>query len=216
MFVRGGAHIGTVVCVAKLGYCRCSTVGQDTEVQQAKLAKLGVDAKHIYIDHGFTGKTMTRNGLTNVLKALRAGDQLVVPSMDRLARNARETLRVVDELTEAGVTLNIGGAVYEPGSPMSRLFLTILAAVAEAEGGWISIRTKEALARPEVRRKLKGKQTLRTATDDRRIAEEHDRGVAVAELAGRFNTSRPSIYRAIARHQARVSPAEEVTADAGK
>jgi DNA invertase Pin-like site-specific DNA recombinase len=90
--------------------------------------------------------------------------------------------------------------VYELGAPMSRLFLTILAAVAEVEGGWISIRTKEAVARPETRAKLKGRQTKQTAIDGRRIAEEHERGVTVAELAGRFNTSRPSIYRAIARH----------------
>lgn len=201
--------------MAKLGYARCSTAGQDTAVQQAKLAKLGVEAKHLYIDHGFTGKTMSRDGLDNVLKALRAGDELVVPSMDRLARNARETLRVVDELTAAGVTLNIGGTVYEPGSPMSRLFLTILAAVAEAEGGWISIRTKEALARPEVRAKLKGKQTRMSVKNDETIAWQHEHGMTVAELAERFNTSRPSIYRAIARHQTRQTPAAAASGAAG-
>ena len=57
----------------KLGYARCSTVAQDTEVQRGKLADLGVDEKILYVDHGFTGKTMTRDGLENVLKALRAG-----------------------------------------------------------------------------------------------------------------------------------------------
>jgi DNA invertase Pin-like site-specific DNA recombinase len=189
--------------VAKLGYCRCSTVGQDTATQQAKLAKLGAAAKNVWVDHGFTGKTMTRAGLENVLKALQPGDELVVPAMDRLARNARETLRVVDELTEAGVTLNVGGTVYEPGSHMSRLFLTILAAVAEAEGGWISARTKEALARPEVRAKLKGKKTRMSPKNDETIAWQHEHGMTVAELAERFNTSRPSIYRAIGRHAAR-------------
>lgn len=176
--------------MALLGYCRCSTVGQDTEIQRAKLAKLGVEGKHIHIDHGFTGKTMTRDGLTNVLKALRAGDQLVVPSMERVARNARETLRVVDELTAADVTPNIGGTVYEPDSPMSRLFLTILAAVAESEGGWISICANEAPARPEVRAKLKGKQTKMSPKNDERIAWQHANGMTVTELTALFATSR--------------------------
>lgn len=189
--------------MAKLGYCRCSTLGQDTTTQQAKLAELGVEVKHVYVDHGFTGKSMTRDGLSNALKALRPGDELVVPAMDRLARNARDTLRVVDELTTAGVRLNIGGTVYEPDSPMSRLFLTILAAVAEAEGGWISARTKEALARPEVRAKLKGKQTRMSAKNDQTIVWQHENGMTIAELATRFNVSRPSIYRAIDRHQTR-------------
>ena len=198
----------------KLGYARCSTVGQDTEVQRGKLAALGVEEKNVYVDHGYTGKTMTRDGLENALKALRAGDELVVPAMDRLARNARETLRVVDELTEQEVTLNIGGMVYEPGSPMSRLFVTILAAVAEAEGGWISIRTKEALARESVRRKLKGKQTKMTPKNDATIAWHVEQGdMTVAELAERFNVSRPSIYRAVERHRQRTQPPPDLSAD---
>lgn len=125
--------------------------------------------------------------------------------MDRLARNARETLRVVDELTAAEVTLNIGGTIYEPDSPMSRLFLTILAAVAEAEGGWISIRTKEALARPEVRAKLTGKKTKISPKNDERIAWQHANGMPVTEIAAMFAVSRPSVYRAIARHEARTA-----------
>lgn len=172
-------------------------------MQRVKLARLGVAEKHMYVDKGFTGKTMTRSGLEGALKALRSGDELVVPAMDPLARNARETLRVDDELTDAEVTLNIGDTVYEPDSPMSRLFMTIPAAVAEAEGGWISIRTKEALARPEVRAKLKGKRTLMTSRDDERVSWQHENGMTVVELAGRFNTSLASIYRAIARYRSR-------------
>lgn len=190
----------------KIGYARCSTAGQDTEVQRGKLAGLGVDERNVYVDHGFSGKTLTRDGLDNALKALRDGDEFVVPSMDRFARNARETLAVIDELTERGIAFNIGGMVYEPGSPMSRLFVTILAAVAEAEGGWISIRTKEAMARTSVRRKLKGKQTKLTPKNDATIAWHFTQGdMTVAELAERFNTSRPSIYRAVERHRARTA-----------
>ncbi len=197
-----------------LGYARCSTVGQDLTTQRAKLASLGVEEKHIWTDQGFTGKTMTRDGLENVLKSVRAGDTLVVPSMDRLARNARETLRVVDELTAENVTLNIGGELYQPDSQMSRLFLIVLAGVAEAEGGWISARTKEAMARSDVRHKLKGKQPRMGAKTDANIAWHHAQDtMTVAALADLYNTSRALIYRAIARHRARTGEAN-ATADA--
>lgn len=115
-------------------------------MQRATLAGLGFEAGHLYIDTGFTGKTVTRDGLTSVPTALRAGDELVVPGMGRLARHAREVLRVVEALTKAGATLICGGSVYEPGSPASRLLRTVLAEVAEAEACWISIRVQEAVA----------------------------------------------------------------------
>ena len=198
----------------KIGYARCSTVAQDTEAQMLKLDKLSVDRKHVYLDHGFTGKTMTRSGYQSALKALRAGDEFVVPAMDRLARNARETLRAADELTEAGVVLNIGGVIYEPDSPMSRLFITILAAVAEAEGGWISLRTKEALAVPAVRAKLRGKQPKLKPSNDAAIVRHLESGdMTVVGIAAMFNTSRPSVYRAAARHRARIEAAGGAVSD---
>ena len=57
-----------------------------------------------------------------------------------------------------GVIFQNGTTLYDPKDPMAKLFFTILAAVAEAEGGWISLRTREAMARPKVRAKLKGRR----------------------------------------------------------
>jgi DNA invertase Pin-like site-specific DNA recombinase len=191
----------------KIGYARCSTVEQDTEQQVSKLVNtFGVSPGRVYVDHGFTGKTMTRDGYEKARAALRAGDELVVPAMDRLARNATETLALMQELTNEGVTLNIGGVVYNPADPMSKLFMTLLAAVAEAEGGWISIRTKEAMARPSVRAKLRGKQPSFSPKQDAIIARHLEEGeLSVMEIAAMFSTSRASVYRAAARHRARVS-----------
>lgn len=191
----------------KIGYARCSTVEQDTEAQVSKLVhSFGVSADRVYVDHGYSGKTMTRDGYEKARAALRDGDELVVPAMDRLARNATETLTLMEELTNQGVVLNIGGTVYNPHDPMSKLFMTLLAAVAEAEGGWISIRTKEAMARPSVRAKLRGKTPSLTPKKDAIIARHLDEGeLSVGEIADMFNTSRTTAYRAAARHRERVA-----------
>jgi len=185
-----------------IGYARVSTVEQDEATQVAKLLALGVDQERIYIDHGFTGKTMTRAGLDQALAACREGDVFAVPAIDRLARNALGTLELLRELHERGIVFSLNGIVYDPNDPMAKLFFTMLAAVAEAEGGWISIRTREAMARPSVRAKLRGRQPRLTPKQDAAVAAHYEAGdMSVPEIAALFNVSRPSVYRAIDRHR---------------
>ena len=70
-----------------IGYARCSTDKQDLTVQREALLKLGVTEDRIYTDHGLTGTNRLRPGLDQALAAVRAGDTLVVPKLDRLARS---------------------------------------------------------------------------------------------------------------------------------
>jgi len=120
--------------------------------------------------------------------------------MDRLARNTLETLHLVPDLDRRGVTLNAGGVIYEPHNPMGELFFTIMAAVAEAEGGWISLRTKVAMARPDVRARLKGKKPKLSPQQDAAILEQYEESeIPVPHLARSFNVSKASVYRALER-----------------
>src|SRR3954454_5829448 len=68
-----------------IGYARCSTDKQDLAAQQAALEKLGVAPERIYTDRGLTGTNRSRPGLDQALAAVRTGDTLVVPKLDRLA-----------------------------------------------------------------------------------------------------------------------------------
>ena len=189
----------------KVGYARVSTNEQDAQAQRDFLLSVGVDEGRIYSDVGFTGKNAQREGLRQALAAVREGDTLVVPKMDRLARNVEDTLQIVRELTERGVIFQMGHTVYDPHDPWSKLFLTFLAAIAEAEGGWISLRTQEGMARPSVRKKLKGRQPSIPAETDAAIAKALDEGAqSAADLARVFRISRSGVYRAAARHRAKV------------
>lgn len=183
------------------GYSRVSTVGQDLELQRTFLLSEGVHESRIFTDFGFSGKQLDRSGLQTVLAAVREGDKIIVPKLDRFARNAEETLRELRELTVRGVVFQFGKTVYDPVDPFSKLFLTFLAAIAEAEGGWISLRTQEAMARPSVRAKLKGRQPRFSVKEDAAIARHLDEGEFNAgEIAIMFKTSRASVYRAAQRH----------------
>jgi len=186
-----------------VGYARVSTVAQDLEVQRGKLLALGVEPDRIYFDHGFSGKRMTRDGLEKALAVCRRGDTFVVPSLDRLARDALGTLEVMKDLGNRGIALSNNGTIYDPNDPMAKLFFTMLAAVAEAEGGWISLRTKEAMARPSVRARMKGKQPSLSPRQDAALLKMYLEGdQPVGDLAHMFKTSRASVYRAIDRAKA--------------
>jgi len=101
-----------------IGYARCSTDKQDLAAQKDALLKLGVAADRIYTDHGFTGATRARPGLNQALAAVRSGDTLVVPKLDRLARSVPDARAIGDDLAARGVRLQIGASIHDPSDPM--------------------------------------------------------------------------------------------------
>jgi len=80
-----------------IGYARVSTDDQDLTVQRDALAVLGVAPERIYGDHGLTGTNRDRPGLREALAACRAGDDLVVTKLDRLARSLPDARAIADE-----------------------------------------------------------------------------------------------------------------------
>ena len=130
----------------KIGYARCSTDKQDLEAQQNALRELGVATERIYTDHGMTGTKRERPGLDQALAAVREGDTLVVPKLDRLARSVPDARAIAAQLEGKGVKLALGSNIYDPTDPMGKMFFNILATFAEFEADLIRMRTKEGMA----------------------------------------------------------------------
>jgi DNA invertase Pin-like site-specific DNA recombinase len=86
------------------------------------------------------------------LAACRAGDTLVATKLDRLARSLKDARDIVEELTTAGVTLNMGGSVHDPHDPVGRLLFNVLGMIAEferyAELGIVLVMPTARLCRP--------------------------------------------------------------------
>ncbi|WP_419784570.1 recombinase family protein, partial [Pasteurella multocida] len=85
-----------------IGYARVSTSTQDLTAQREALIDLGVDERHIHVDHGLTGTNRARPGLSEALAACREGDTLVVSKLDRLARSLPDARDIADELASKG------------------------------------------------------------------------------------------------------------------
>jgi DNA invertase Pin-like site-specific DNA recombinase len=156
------------------GYARCSTDKQDLAAQQAALEKLGVASERIYTDRGLTGTNRSRPGLDQAL--VRAGDTLVVPKPDRLARSVPDARTIADALVVRGVKLALGSSVYDPADPMGKMFFNILATFAEFEADLIRLRTREGMAIARARGKLRGKQPKLSDKQQKELRRMHDTG----------------------------------------
>ena len=183
-----------------IGYARCSTDQQDLTAQRAALAALGVAAQRIYVDHGLTGASRARPGLDQALAAVRKGDTLVVPKLDRLARSVPDARHIADELVARGVTLALGNSRYNPADPMGKMFFNILATFAEFEADLIRLRTREGMAIARARGKLRGKQPKLSVKQQQELKKMHGTGkYSISDLAELFSVSRPTVYRTLAR-----------------
>lgn len=183
-----------------IGYARCSTDKQDLTAQKTSLENLGVAADRIYTDHGLTGTNRSRPGLDQALAAVRTGDTLVVPKLDRLARSVPDARTIADALISRGVKLALGSSVYDPVDPMGKMFFNILATFAEFEADLIRLRTREGMAIARSRGKLRGKQPKlsdRQQKELRRMRETGD--YSISDLADLFSVSRPTVYRTLNR-----------------
>ena len=183
-----------------IGYARCSTDRQDLAAQRQALLELGVVEDRIYTDHGLTGPTRARPGLDQALAAVREGDTLVVPKLDRLARSVPDARAIADRLRERGVKLALGRTLYDPDDPMGKLFFNILATFAEFEADLIRMRTREGMAIARARGKLRGKQPKLSDRQQRELCRMHATGeYFISDLAELFSVSRPTVYRTLNR-----------------
>jgi DNA invertase Pin-like site-specific DNA recombinase len=196
-----------------IGYARCSTDEQDLTAQRVTLADLGVVEDRIYLDQGLTGARRARPGLDQALAAVRTGDTLVVPKLDRLARSVPDARDIGDGLAARGIRLSPGGTIYDPTDPMGKMFFNILATFAEFEVDLLRIRTREgmAIARARARGELRGKPPKLSTRQQAHLVQIHAAGEhSIADLAEMFSVSRATVYRVLERNTGSQA-AEKVT-----
>lgn len=124
----------------KYGYARVSTVAQELEVQRQALQSENCELIH---EEKFTGTKTDRPVFSKLLRELEEGDTLVVTKLDRLARNTKEGIEVIENLFERGVKVHVLNVGLLEDTTMGHFFLTTLLAVAQMERNLIVERTQE-------------------------------------------------------------------------
>ena len=124
----------------KIGYARVSTFEQKLESQIEVLKEAG--AEEVFQEK-FTGTNVERTQFNLVFKKLKDGDTLIVTKLDRLARNTREVLEIVQSLFNRGIKVHILNIGLIDNTPTGQLIFTIFSAFAQFERDLIVTRTQE-------------------------------------------------------------------------
>ena len=134
-------------------YIRVSTDLQAAEGYSLDAQRVKLDAyctaqgwqscpDHIYIDAGESAKSTDRPAFRAMLQAAAEGQvtRIVAVKLDRIARNVRDFLALVDDLQALGVDLVLLAESFDTGTPAGRFALTMFAAMAELERSVITDR----------------------------------------------------------------------------
>jgi DNA invertase Pin-like site-specific DNA recombinase len=183
-----------------IGYMRISkTDGSQTlDLQRDALLAAGVEPGHLYEDQA-SGKRDNRPGLDACLKALQQGDTLVAWKLDRLGRDLRHLVNLVDDLTRRGVSLKIlagQGTQLDTTTANGRLVFGIFAALAEFEHALIIERTQAGLASARARGRSGGRPFKMTAAKLRLAQAAMGKpDTKISELCAELNITRQTLYR---------------------
>ena len=179
--------------MARIGYARVSSAGQDYQLQIDRLAQDGcapIRAEKV------TGAVREGRGeLGAVLDFIRAGDELVVVRLDRLARSTRDTLNIVAELEAKGASLRVLEPEISTGGDLGRIVITTLGMVAELERSFLRERQRAGIAAAKQRGAYVGRRKSVDAAGVRALAAT---GLGPTEIARRLGVSRMTVYRELA------------------
>lgn len=180
----------------KVGYIRVSTFDQNTQRQLD-----GVTLDRVFTDKA-SGKDTHRPQLQAALSHVRDGDTLVVHSMDRLARNVEDMLRLVRELNDKGVSVEFKkeNVLFAAGSedPRSVLMFTMLSAFAQFERSLLKERQREGIALAKAKGTVyKGRKPKLSTEEVTLLRERVAAGANKTKLAEELDISRETLYQYI-------------------
>jgi DNA invertase Pin-like site-specific DNA recombinase len=182
--------------MAKVGYARVSSVGQDYDGQVERLTAAGCEK--VYSEKA-SGKSQDgRPELQKCLRSLMQGDTLVIIRLDRLARSIRDLLGIIDTLKSQGATIKaLDDTWLDTGSAHGQLILTIMGALAEFERQMIRSRTEEGIKRAIAKGTVFGRKHVLDHGQKRRIAERFASGETMAALAKDYHCAVGTIWNVL-------------------
>ena len=193
------------------GYMRVSTGHQTTDRQEDALVAAGVDPRDIYRDV-ISGAKFERVGLEELIGRLeehdgerirrggivRAGDTIIVSSLDRLGRSLSQVIQTADELHAAGIVLKTIKESIDYSTNIGRMLAGIFGSLAEYERSLMLERVADARAAAKARGTNTGRPSTLSVDQKRQIQRLHAAGESVPQLVATYGVSRRTVYRCLA------------------
>lgn len=186
------------------GYVRVSTKDQNEARQLIAMDEFGIDKQHIFIEKQ-SGKDFNRPQYKRLLRKIKAGDTLVIKSIDRLGRNYDEIIeqwRVITKEKQAAIVvldmplLDTRQGRDLTGTLIADIVLQLLSYVAQTEREFIKRRQAEGIAAAKARGVRFGrKPKARPAEYDRCRRAWQDDAMTAREAARQLQVSHNTFLR---------------------
>jgi DNA invertase Pin-like site-specific DNA recombinase len=182
-----------------IGYMRVSKNdgSQALDLQRDALKAAGVSDERCYQDFA-SGKREDRPGLQACLKALQPQNTLVVWKLDRLGRDLKHLVILVDELRQRQVGFKVltgHGAQIDTTTPNGRLAFGLFAALAEYERELIIERTQAGLKAARARGRMGGRpRKMSVATLRMAMAAMADPQAVSSDVARQLGVTTATLY----------------------
>lgn len=178
----------------KIGYIRISTTDQNTARQEVMMKELGVE--QVFIDR-MSGKNTDRPELKRMINFVREGDVVIVESISRFARNTKDLLELVDQLTEKQVEFISKKEAIDTTTPTGKFMLTVFGAVAELEREYILQRQKEGIAIAKQNGVYKGRKPIEHPKFREVVAIWKEGEITATEAMKRLDMKPSTFYRKV-------------------
>lgn len=179
----------------RIGYARVSTDDQNLALQLDALERAGIPLVDVYQEK-ISGSRVDRPELEHALKALRAGDVLVVWRLDRLGRSLADLVRIINELEARSIGFESLTEKIDTTSAAGRLVFHMFGALAEFERAVIRERTRAGLEAARARGRKGGRKPSLTEKQVKEIrALLRDPDIQATEIAKRYGVSRSTLYK---------------------
>ena len=158
------------------------------------MKELGVD--QVYIDR-MSGKSLNRPELKQMMEYVRKGDTVIVESISRFARNTRDLLELVEQLTAKGVEFISKKEAIDTTTPSGKFMLTIFGAVAELEREYILQRQKEGIAIAKAQGVYKGRKPIQRPEFEQVVSIWREGQITAVEAMKRLDMKPRTFYRKV-------------------
>jgi DNA invertase Pin-like site-specific DNA recombinase len=161
-----------------------------------------IDADRIYLEKA-SGKNTDRPKLKEMLTFVRDGDVVIVESISRFARNTRDLLELIEQLSEKGVAFISKKEAIDTDTPSGKFMLTVFGAVAELEREYIKQRQSEGIAEAKRAGKYKGRKPIEVdRTKFNKVCAQWKAGNISAVAAQKQLRLRPNtFYRRVKQYE---------------
>jgi DNA invertase Pin-like site-specific DNA recombinase len=182
-------------------YARVSTPDQHIENQLLDLTKLaaqrGFEVVREYTDRGISGSKAKRPGLDAMMADARRGEfsVVLVAAFDRLARSTKSFLSTVEELEHLGIALVSAREAVDTTGAIGRMFVTLVASIAELERSLIVERIRSGMRRARLEGQRLGRAPI--AIDRDSLVRDRLSGMSLTETAKRYRVSRATVVRLV-------------------